>query len=61
LFQRFQRAVSARNFGGLGLGLYVVRVIVEAHGGTVRAESKLGEGATFIVELPQPGAAPVPN
>ena len=57
LFQRFQRAVSARNFGGLGLGLYVVRVIVEAHGGTVRAESKLGEGATFIVELPQPGAA----
>ena len=58
LFQRFQRAVSARNFGGLGLGLYVVRVIVEAHGGTVRAESQLGEGATFIVELPQPGAAP---
>jgi signal transduction histidine kinase len=57
LFQRFQRAVSARNFGGLGLGLYVVRVIVEAHGGTVRAESQLGEGATFIVELPQPGAA----
>jgi len=47
--------VSAQNFGGLGLGLFVVRVIVEAHGGTVRAESRLGEGATFVVELP--GAA----
>ena len=61
LFQRYQRAVSARHFGGLGLGLYLVRVIVEAHGGTVRAESKLGEGSTFIVDLPQPGAAPVPS
>jgi signal transduction histidine kinase len=52
LFQRYQRGVSARNFGGLGLGLFVVRVIVEAHGGTVRAESRIGEGATFVVELP---------
>ena len=52
LFQRYQRGVSAQNFGGLGLGLYIVRVIVEAHGGTVRAESRLGEGAAFVVELP---------
>jgi signal transduction histidine kinase len=44
--------VSAQNFGGLGLGLYIVRVIVEAHGGTVRAESRIGEGAAFVVELP---------
>jgi signal transduction histidine kinase len=57
LFQRYQRAVSAQNFGGLGLGLYIVRVIVEAHGGTVRAESRLGEGATFVVELPGVEAA----
>jgi signal transduction histidine kinase len=52
LFQRYQRGVSAQNFGGLGLGLYIVRVIVEAHGGTVRAESRIGEGAAFVVELP---------
>ena len=52
LFQRYQRAVSAQNFGGLGLGLYTVRVIVEAHGGTVRAESRIDEGAAFVVKLP---------
>ncbi len=52
LFHRYQRGVSAQNFGGLGLGLYIVRLIVEAHGGTVRAESQIGEGAVFVVELP---------
>ncbi|XYH97360.1 AAA family ATPase [Sorangium sp. So ce1128] len=52
IFERFERAVSVRNFGGLGLGLYIVRWIVTSHGGTVRVESKPGAGATFIVELP---------
>ena len=52
LFQRYNRAVSAENFGGLGLGLHIVKVIVEAHGGTVRAESAPGEGSTFAMELP---------
>ncbi|WP_234023397.1 sensor histidine kinase [Sorangium cellulosum] len=52
IFERFERAVSVRNFGGLGLGLYIVRWIVAAHGGTIRVESKPGAGATFIVELP---------
>ncbi|HVX94762.1 MAG TPA: GAF domain-containing sensor histidine kinase [Polyangia bacterium] len=61
LFQRYQRAVPARHFGGLGLGLYLVRVIVEAHGGKVQAESKPGEGTTFTVELPQPAASAVPT
>ena len=61
LFQRYQRGVSAQNFGGLGLGLYIVRVIVEAHGGAVRAESRIGEGAAFVVELPgAEGAAAEP-
>jgi signal transduction histidine kinase len=52
IFYKFERAVSERHYGGLGLGLYVVRKIVEAMGGTVRAESTPGQGATFTVELP---------
>lgn len=56
LFQRFERAVSARNYGGLGLGLYRVRSIVEAHGGMVTVDSVPGQGATFRVQLPRGGA-----
>ena len=52
IFERFERAVSSRNYGGLGLGLYIVRRIVEAHGGTIRVESVPGEGSSFLVELP---------
>ncbi|MFZ6184461.1 AAA family ATPase [Nannocystis pusilla] len=57
IFDRFERAVSARQYGGLGLGLYIVRTIVEAFGGVVRADSVLGSGATFTVELPCAGPA----
>jgi signal transduction histidine kinase len=52
IFERFERAVSSRNYGGLGLGLYIVKRIVESHGGTIRVESTPGEGSAFIVELP---------
>ncbi len=54
LFERFHRArnVSSRYYGGLGLGLYISRAIVEAHGGTIRVESVEGEGSTFTVRLP---------
>ncbi|MFL5347442.1 MAG: ATP-binding protein [Hyalangium sp.] len=52
IFERFERAVSSKHYGGLGLGLYIVREIVEALGGSVRAESYLGFGSTFTVELP---------
>ncbi|MFP2905241.1 ATP-binding protein [Pyxidicoccus sp. 3LFB2] len=58
IFGRFERAVSERHYGGLGLGLYITRTLVEAQGGTVRAESEPGQGSTFTVELPaEPGRA----
>jgi signal transduction histidine kinase len=55
IFDRFERAVSVRNFGGLGLGLWITRHIVEASGGALRVESAPGRGATFTVELPLAG------
>ncbi|HXU71826.1 MAG TPA: GAF domain-containing protein [Polyangia bacterium] len=52
IFERFARAVPADNFGGLGLGLWIVRVFVEAMHGTVRVVSAPKKGATFTVSLP---------
>jgi signal transduction histidine kinase len=52
IFARFERAVSVRHYGGLGLGLYITRQIISAHGGTIRVSSQPGAGATFTVELP---------
>jgi PAS domain S-box-containing protein len=52
IFGPFERAVSDRHYGGFGLGLWIVRQVVEAHGGSVRLESSPGQGATFFVELP---------
>jgi PAS domain S-box-containing protein len=59
IFERFERAVSPRYYGGLGLGLFIVRRLVEAHGGQVRAESTLDVGSTFVVELPIAGTPEV--
>ena len=53
IFGRFERAVSLQHYGGLGLGLFVTRRIVEAHGGTITAEPTPGGGATFVVRLPR--------
>jgi signal transduction histidine kinase len=52
IFEPFERAVSARHYGGLGLGLFISRSIVEAHGGSIGVESQPGAGAIFTVELP---------
>jgi PAS domain S-box-containing protein len=51
IFKPFERAVSVRNYGGLGLGLFIVRTIVEGLGGTVRVVSQPKTGSTFTVEL----------
>ena len=51
IFGRFERAVSARHYGGLGLGLYISAQILRAHRGSLRVESEPGHGACFIVEL----------
>ncbi|WP_437562238.1 ATP-binding protein [Sorangium sp. So ce542] len=55
IFERFERGVSAQHYGGLGLGLYISRRIVNAHGGSIRVESEFGAGSAFIVDLPLRG------
>lgn len=51
VFERFYRARAARKTDGLGLGLYITRMLVEAHGGRLWAESEPGQGSTFSFTL----------
>jgi signal transduction histidine kinase len=52
IFERFYQAHGEGRFGGLGLGLYISRQIVEAHGGSIRAECPGGGGTRIVVQLP---------
>jgi PAS domain S-box-containing protein len=53
IFERFERGANSGTVQGLGLGLWIARKMVEAHGGTIGVESRLGEGSTFTVTLPR--------
>jgi signal transduction histidine kinase len=68
IFQAFERLESVHRVGGLGLGLYIGRQIVAAHGGALRVSSEPGQGSTFVLELPriarppaQPPRTPIPT
>ncbi len=52
IFHRFERVAPLKHFGGFGLGLFVAREIVEAHGGRIQLDSELNQGSSFTVELP---------
>ncbi|MEI6218124.1 MAG: ATP-binding protein, partial [bacterium] len=53
MFQPFQRLQTQQAYSGSGIGLAVCQKIVQRHGGTITARSRLGEGSTFLVTLPQ--------
>ncbi|WP_245767859.1 ATP-binding protein [Stigmatella erecta] len=52
VFERFERAVPGSHYGGLGLGLWIARQVVEAHGGHIQVDSAPGQGTTFSVQVP---------
>lgn len=63
IFERFERIIQDRSYGGLGLGLWITRQIIEAHGGSISVDSQPSEGSTFTVDFPADearGAAPSP-
>lgn len=53
LFKKFERLSSARGFGGFGLGLWITRQVVDAHGGEIVLSSEHGQGTSVKVELPR--------
>jgi PAS domain S-box-containing protein len=63
IFDRFERLGQRRVPGGLGMGLYIVRQIVDAHGGGISADSRVGSGSTFTFWLPRrpPTSNPQPT
>ena len=55
-FDRFYKVDAARTRGkqGTGLGLFICKMIIEEHGGSIDVKSELGKGTTFIIKLPKP-------
>jgi PAS domain S-box-containing protein len=53
IFERFERAGAPASVGGLGLGLFIARRIVEAHHGSIQVESHVGGGTKFMIEIPR--------
>lgn len=56
VFDRFYKVEASRTGGkqGTGLGLFICKMIIEEHGGTIKVESKVNKGTTFIIKLPKP-------
>lgn len=52
IFERFERAAPSQHYGGLGIGLWIARNVVEAHGGTIAVSSRPDQGSTFVIQLP---------
>jgi PAS domain S-box-containing protein len=52
IFDRFERGAAARNYAGLGLGLYIARQIIDAHHGSIHVQSTPGAGSMFTVRIP---------
>lgn len=59
IFAKFERAEGSNAARGLGLGLFITRQLVEAHGGRIEVESRPGHGATFVVTLPLEPTRPI--
>lgn len=53
IFAPFERGVPSNNYGGLGLGLYITKQILEAHKASIRVQSQVGKGTAFFIELPR--------
>jgi signal transduction histidine kinase len=57
IFEKYRRGMDAEGTEGTGLGLFIVRSVIEAHGGTVSVDSSVGEGTGFTIFLPDTGPA----
>jgi signal transduction histidine kinase len=61
LFERYHRGSNVSGIVGTGVGLYLVKMVVDMHGGAVTVESKEGDGARFTIRLPLKPAAATPT